>query len=344
MAGQEHMVSWISALGIDDESVATRYIAACYWAVVTISTVGYGDITPTNETEVIMTILLVFLGVSMYSYIISRLTSIFAIVNNSKTEDQTREKILKNFINKSRLDINLSSKVIHFFQRSETNIIHMSKEYRMDQLLKILPTYLKAEVTYFLFKQAIDVVKVFQDKDQRFYGEYLSKFQPMRVSANTCFVEESSLPQACYFLLSGTVMKDSKLDRLVGAQNSYLIEGSIFGETDLLKNRMRTESYITVTDCYILRISRELFKEVMHEFEDFREEVESISKQREVMRLARIQAFKLGVDEQTFIGQHAIDSKNVALMEQRLEKEAPPLLTDADLDRKLAREKRRRRH
>ena len=99
-SGQNHMISWINALGIDDEPAATRYIAACYWAVVTISTVGYGDITPTNETEAIVTIFLVFIGVSMYSYIISRLTSIFAIVNNSKTEEQSRDKILKNFINK----------------------------------------------------------------------------------------------------------------------------------------------------------------------------------------------------------------------------------------------------
>ena len=88
----------------------------------------------------------------------------------------------------------------------------------------------------------------------------------------------------------------------MGAQNSYLIEGSIFGETDLLKNRMRTESYLTVTDTYLLKIGKTLFKEVMNEFEDFREEIEAISKQRELMRLARIQAFKLGVDEQTFIG------------------------------------------
>ena len=61
----------------------------------------------------------------------------------------------------------------------------------------------------------------------------------MCLAAYTCFVEEGSIPQAVYFLLSGSVMKDSKLNRLVGAQNSYLIEGSIFGETDLLKNRMR---------------------------------------------------------------------------------------------------------
>ena len=91
------MVSWINALGIDDESVSTRYIAACYWAVVTISTVGYGDITPTNETEVLMTIILVFIGVSSYSYIISRLTSIFASVK-SKKEETDRDKLLKNFI------------------------------------------------------------------------------------------------------------------------------------------------------------------------------------------------------------------------------------------------------
>ena len=97
-------------------------------------------------------------------------------------------------------------------------------------------------------------------------------------------------------------MKDSKLNQLVGALNVYIIEGSIFGETDLLKNRMRTESYTTVTDCYLLKIPKVLFKEVLQEFEDFRAEIDAISKQREWMRLARIQAFKMGVDEQTFIG------------------------------------------
>ena len=40
------------------------------------------------------------------------------------------------------------------------------------------------------------------------------------------------------------------------------------------------------------------------------------------MRLARIQAYKLGVDEETLIGQHAIDKKNTELMEERLERDA----------------------
>mmetsp|Transcript_20921 Transcript_20921/g.28178 ORF Transcript_20921/g.28178 Transcript_20921/m.28178 type:complete len:84 (-) Transcript_20921:1090-1341(-) len=83
-------------------------------------------------------------------------------------------------------------------------------------------------------------------------------------------------------------MKDSELNRLVGAQSAYLVEGSIFGETDLLKNRMRSESYIAVTECYLLMIDKALFKEIMEEFDDFRAEVTAISQQREWMRMARI--------------------------------------------------------
>lgn len=127
---------------------------------------------------------------------------------------------------------------------------------------------------------------------------------------------------------------------MVGANNQYLIEGSIFGETDLLKNRMRSESYITITDCYLFKVPKALFKEIMDEFDDFRSQVTSISKQREWMRLARIQAFKLGVDEETFIGQHAIDQTNVAKIETQLEQEQEPELTDRRMDLKLENEKK----
>ena len=97
-------------------------------------------------------------------------------------------------------------------------------------------------------------------------------------------------------------MRESTLNKEVGASSAYLVEGSIFGETDLLKNRMRTESYIAVSECYLLLIDKALFKEIMDEFEDFRAEVISISTQREWMRMARIQAYKMGIDEETYLG------------------------------------------
>ena len=76
--------------------------------MVTISTVGYGDITPTNDLEMVTNVVLMFVGVTAYSYILSRLTSIFAQVK-IKSEDQTKEKIVKAFVTKAHLEDKISS-------------------------------------------------------------------------------------------------------------------------------------------------------------------------------------------------------------------------------------------
>ena len=75
----------------------------------------------------ITTIILMFVGVTMYSYILSRLTSIFAQVK-LKDEDQTKEKQIKDFVARVSLDDKISAQVVTFFQKSEDSIIHMSKE------------------------------------------------------------------------------------------------------------------------------------------------------------------------------------------------------------------------
>ena len=38
--------SWIRENDLEDSTKMMQYVTSCYWAVVTIATVGYGDITP----------------------------------------------------------------------------------------------------------------------------------------------------------------------------------------------------------------------------------------------------------------------------------------------------------
>ena len=124
MAVSEIDDSWVTKAGIQESSVSTMYITSAYWAAVTVSTVGYGDITPTNFNEVVINIFLIFFGVTMYSYIISRLTNIFSSTSQKNDdEEQSKEVVLKNFIHKAGIEINLSSRIMHFFQKNEQNII-----------------------------------------------------------------------------------------------------------------------------------------------------------------------------------------------------------------------------
>lgn len=40
----------------------TQFIAAIYWATTTITTIGYGDITPTSTAERVVAMIVMLLG------------------------------------------------------------------------------------------------------------------------------------------------------------------------------------------------------------------------------------------------------------------------------------------
>lgn len=60
----------------DEASVGRRYLAALYWAMTTLTTVGYGDVLPTSDNERLYAMLAMIIGGSFYGYIIGSMTSV----------------------------------------------------------------------------------------------------------------------------------------------------------------------------------------------------------------------------------------------------------------------------
>ena len=60
--------NWIDSQGISQESFFKKYIFSFYWASVTIMTVGYGDISPKNNAEMVFSIVAIVLGCGIYAY------------------------------------------------------------------------------------------------------------------------------------------------------------------------------------------------------------------------------------------------------------------------------------
>lgn len=86
-------------------------------------------------------------------------------------------------------------------------------------------------------------------------------------------METGSLALEVFILLRGCVE----------CKNSGKVfwEGTMFGETDIIFDRKRLETYISVTDCHVLRIRRPQFETILNEVDDFRIDVESMADQRE---------------------------------------------------------------
>eukprot|EP01083_Nonionella_stella_P099945 281310_1 len=110
--------SWISDInsvygGVKDEDKSIQYIASLYFAISTLSTVGFGDITPQNGLEMGFAVILMLLGATTFSYITATISSVMHDFDLKASMYRSKMANLVRFVKTSNLSKKLSSKLIN---------------------------------------------------------------------------------------------------------------------------------------------------------------------------------------------------------------------------------------
>jgi len=82
--------NWVSGDGLYGESIFTQYMGAIYWSVVTVTTVGYGDITQTSSFELAWVLLIVVFGVVVFTTFLGELSTLFSELASSSAVNEER--------------------------------------------------------------------------------------------------------------------------------------------------------------------------------------------------------------------------------------------------------------
>ena len=87
--------NWIFKLNIQDNSYIDIYLTSVYFIIVTITTVGYGDITGDSMPEILFQILLLIIGTIAYSFIISYISNYIIKINKKSMTYEKNVEILR---------------------------------------------------------------------------------------------------------------------------------------------------------------------------------------------------------------------------------------------------------
>jgi len=94
----------------------SRYVSAYYWAMTTMTTVGYGDITPKSDWERLYAIFAMIVGGGCYGYVVGSVTSIVSRKDVHTRTYQQRMEVISGWLSHHQLPWDLRRRVRRYFK------------------------------------------------------------------------------------------------------------------------------------------------------------------------------------------------------------------------------------
>ena len=201
--------SWITKLNIQDESYFTIFITALYFIIVTITTVGYGDISGFSLPEISFQILLLIIGTFAYSFIISYFSSYIVKLNK------------KSMAYEKKLDILQEIKLLHpnmtesLYNEILRNIYNEQLYEKKDKhlLFDFLPYSLKNKLIIEMFKPIIRNFVFFKNIDNAdFIVKVITSLKPLLSLKGDVIIQEGDFIKEIIFVRKGIINLNISID------------------------------------------------------------------------------------------------------------------------------------
>jgi len=135
-----------------DESQFGRYLSAMYWAMTTLTTVGYGDITPIGDVELVYCVMAMVVGGSFYGFIVGRISECFSQNDYNTQQTYKRMEEVNTWLeHHAELPRSLRRRIRNYFKNSllAKSAVHDS------MIIDDLTPSLVHDVSFFLVKDEV---------------------------------------------------------------------------------------------------------------------------------------------------------------------------------------------
>lgn len=133
-----------------------QYITSLYWAVTTLTTVGYGDIVPVNYQERILSIAVFVIGATVFGYIIGKIGNVVGSMTFSEISERLYE--IRSYLIQKKCSSVLSKSILRYYKYKFEHLTSASEEVFFSRL----PRHLSNELYLSQYKSEIEKISLFK--------------------------------------------------------------------------------------------------------------------------------------------------------------------------------------
>ncbi|XP_028997322.1 potassium voltage-gated channel subfamily H member 3-like [Betta splendens] len=242
-------------------SVRSSYVTSLYFALSSLTSVGFGNVSANTDSEKIFSICTMLIGALMHAVVFGNVTAIIQRMYSRRSLYHTRTKDLKDFIRVHRLPKALEQRMMECFQTtwSVNNGIDVS------ELLKEFPDELRADIAMHLNKELLQL-PLFESASRGCLRSLSLIIKTSFCAPGEFLIRQGDALQAIYFVCSGSmeVLKDNTVLAILG-------RGDLIGSDCLTKEEViKTNACVkALTYCDLQYISLKGLREVLCLYPDY---------------------------------------------------------------------------
>lgn len=236
------------------DRVWSVYLAAFYFTVTTIMSVGYGDVTAQNTSERLLVVFIELFGGFVFAMIVASLTSVMTSQDTNVSATGQQLDAVKSFVRNRKIHPDLGRRIRRHFR----NYFTIKPAIDEARILSELSTGLRKEVSTFLVNEAMAHAELFKSIPEVLWPKLLPAVRPLHVVAGETICRQGEVCREAFVILQGKVAAFwwPELSRSTFVEESLEREEVMLGPGDTLNvkcvlnlDSTATETAVAITMC-----------------------------------------------------------------------------------------------
>ncbi|XP_036838740.1 potassium voltage-gated channel subfamily H member 7 isoform X1 [Oncorhynchus mykiss] len=270
----EHKIGWLDNLGVSigkrynysdpssGPSIKDKYVTALYFTFSSLTSVGFGNVSPNTNSEKIFSICVMLIGSLMYASIFGNVSAIIQRLYSGTARYHLQMLRVKEFIRFHQIPNPLRQRLEEYFQHAwnYTNGIDMN------MVLKGFPECLQADICLHLNASLLQGCKAFQGATKGCLRALAMRFKTTHSPPGDTLVHCGDVLTALYFLSRGSIeiLKEDIVVAILGKNDIFGEMIHLYAKPGKANADVRALSY-----CDLHTIQREEILEVLDMYPEF---------------------------------------------------------------------------